>query len=632
MHRLLQRLIKKYPAYEDLMNEISVVFEQSDEDRRMLELALQLTSDELNAINHRLQQQLDHTKNYQTQIQIALSKQKALLNASPEAVFSFASSGHIDSINRAGCEFFNMREADIRRLSYSEILRLVFAKIKDGSELYAAIDSLKLDKFAQLQGFFETHDGNYYEYNSSAEIAQGRYIGRVWCCRDISEIKQQQDVIQHQAFYDGLTGLPNRILLKENLQKAINRAKRSAQQVAVLFIDLDDFKKVNDSEGHSEGDLFLVEVANRLQATLKDVGILGRLGGDEFLVIIEAIESITQVEQVSANILAIFSERFIFKSNQYAISASIGISVYPDDGSNVDSLISKADMSMYQAKRKGKNTYCCFNTELEEYVMTRVNTETRLYEAIRKQDFVLHFQPKIDLQSGWLHGVEALIRWQPEGQKLIYPDGFIALAEEIGIISQITEIVVRQVCEKIACWQQGALAGIPVSINISAIDFSNSAFMNRLMQMINESGVDTHLLEFELTETALFTDLEHVRKVISELKAYSIGISIDDFGTGYSSFSYLQQLDIDYLKIDKSFIQSMKNNEKSSAIIKSMIDVARNLGLKVVAEGIEDENDAQMLCLMGCHLGQGYVFAKPCDEKQLEMYVKNQFRRQPYVL
>lgn len=628
MNRLLNRLIKRHLSelndnsdVKNFITDVNDIFKQQVEEREFMERTLMISSEELNEINSSLKNKLLENKEQQRNLEKILAKQNALFDASTEAIFSFSNDNVIEKMNQAAMDFLGISPDDVKE---HEVLTcdLFMARIADVDQFNIDIDEIRHQVLANINGFFDTIDNKYYEYYSVPEVVDGDFIGRVWCCRDISNIRDNEQLLKHQANHDTLTNLPNRSMLLAALNHAISLSNRHKSKIGVLFIDLDDFKKINDTAGHHQGDLYLIEFANRVQSALKQGDIVGRLGGDEFVVIIEDINDVTDVAPINERILTLCEVPFFIKDKKYHMSCSIGVSIYPDDSDDAEELIRKADMAMYQAKKAGKNMYHFFDGALERIALESVQLESQLREAIKNEEFILHFQPKVCLKENKTCGVEALIRWQKEPDKLIYPDDFIAAAERNGLIREITHWVLKECCKNLILWQNTALKDIPISVNISVVDFSDPNFTTEVFNLLEEYAIDSSLLEFELTETVFLDDITAVCKTIAELKSCNVTLSIDDFGTGFSSFSYLRDMEIDYLKIDKSFVQNVHQDKKSQAIVKSIIDIGINLGMKVVAEGIETEFDMALLTLQGCHIGQGYHMSKPLDEQRLLNYVQ----------
>ena len=621
MNRLLNRLIKRHLSelrdnadVKNFITDVEDIFQQQQEEREFMERTLMISSEELNDINTSLKVNLAENKQNHQNLEKILAKQNALFDACTEAVFSFSNNNIIEKMNQAALDFLDISPSDFKK---SDMLNcdLFMARIADIDKFNVDIDEIRHNKLAHIHGFFDTVDDKHFEYFSVPEVVDGDFIGRVWCCRDISDIRKNEQLLKHQANHDTLTNLPNRSMLLAALNHAISLSNRHKSKIGVLFIDLDDFKKINDTAGHHQGDLYLIEFSNRVQSALKQGDIVGRLGGDEFVVIIEDINDVTGIASINERILALCEVPFLIKDKKYHMSCSIGVSIYPDDSDDAEELIRKADMAMYQAKRSGKNMYHFFDTKLEKIAFDSVLLESQLREAIKNDEFVLHFQPKWSLKNNQVCGVEALIRWQKEPNKLIYPDDFIAAAEKNGLIREITHWVIDKACQTLNSWQKTKLKNIPISVNISAVDFSDPNFTTQVFNLMEEYAIDSSLIEFELTESVFLDDIAAVCKTIAELKSCNVTLSIDDFGTGFSSFSYLRDMEIDYLKIDKSFVQNVHKDKKSQAIVKSIIDIGINLGMEVVAEGIETEFEMKLLTAEGCHIGQGYYMSKPIDEK-----------------
>ena len=620
MNRSLNRLITKHlcgmeavPKVSAFINDVNDYFKQEEEAKLFMEKSIKLSSDELNQINSSL-------KDDKTKLKRIIAQQEALFHASPEAIFSFTNENIIDRMNQAGLDFLSLN----REVENDEVLtcELFMARIFDREKFSREIQPIRDNVESIISGKFQTIDGKTIQYYSVPEMCEGERIGRVWCCRDVSQTERHQQLLKFQANHDPLTGLPNRMMLLDSLSDAIFSAKENKDNVAVLFIDLDDFKKINDTAGHGEGDKYLVEFTSRLNESLRVTDIYGRLGGDEFLVILESIKNHSDIIKVTNKILDICKVPFYIKDKQYHMSCSIGISTSPKDSINPDELIRKADMAMYQAKKLGKNQWQFFNSTMEEGALKRVLIENDLRVAIENKDFVLHYQPKINLETNSICGVEALIRWNRDGNQLIYPDQFISVAEDTGLIREITYWLVNEACSTLKKWENTVLSDVSISLNISAIDFADSKFIENVFNIIELSKISSSLLEFELTESVLFDDIASAKENIRKLKSKDIKISIDDFGTGFSSFSYLLDMEIDFLKIDKSFVMSANKDIKAKAIVKSIIDIGINLGLKVIGEGVESNNEMDFLKEEGCHIGQGYFMSRPVPEPMLLEYAE----------
>ena len=628
MNRLLNRLIKKHLSalsddlgVKNFLIDIKDAFSQQKEEKAFMERTLMLASEEFNQINASLKANLAVNKENHRKLEKIVAKQNALFDASTEAIFSFSNDNVIEKMNQAGIDFLNISPDDYDE---NEVYTcdLFMARLANVAKFNLDIDEIRHNSDARIHGFFESIDNKYYEYYSVPEVIDGELLGRVWCCRDITGIRKNEALLKHQANHDALTNLPNRVMLLDALNHAINLSSRHNTKVGVLFIDLDDFKKINDTAGHHEGDRYLIEFSNRVKLALKSGDIVGRLGGDEFVVIVEDIQDVLDIIQINERILTLCEAPFYIKDKKYYMSCSIGVGISPDDSVSADDLIRKADMAMYQAKTSGKNTYHFFDKKLDQIALESVLLEEQLREAIAKDEFILHFQPKFTLNNNRICGVEALIRWQKSPEQLIYPDKFIPAAEKNGLIRDITYWLIEKACKTMVSWESTALCSMPISLNISALDFADANFTEQVFSLIDQYKIDSSLLEFELTESIFFDDLVQVQQTIAKLKSRHIKLSIDDFGTGFSSFAYLLDIDIDYLKIDRSFVKNVHEHRKSHAIVKSIIDVGINLGVEVVAEGIESELEMDLLAAEGCHIGQGYFISKPINEAALVKFIE----------
>ncbi len=422
--------------------------------------------------------------------------------------------------------------------------------------------------------------------------------------------------IEHQAFHDALTGLPNRRLFENRLELALAQAERYGTIFATMFIDLDGFKHVNDTLGHEVGDELLLAVTKRLKERTRDSDTLARMGGDEFALIITNLRYKDDAIRVGQSYLALFQEIFEVAAHSLSVGASIGISLYPSDGQDLSSLLRHADSAMYQAKNAGKNSVCSFTQELADQAKERLDLENDLRKALEKNELELYYQPQICLQTGEQIGVEALLRWIHPDRGFISPIQFIPIAEETKLILPIGEWVLKEACRQTVAWQKKHGSSMQVAVNISAIQFDRFDFLNTVISALEETGLDPSYLELEVTETVLMQDVNIVIERLNELRSLGISIAIDDFGTGYSSLQYLQQLPLDKLKIDRSFINTIEAN-KGSALVETIVLLAKRFGLKILAEGIEDKEQLEFLESLGCDEAQGYYFSKPVPHTQV---------------
>jgi diguanylate cyclase (GGDEF)-like protein/PAS domain S-box-containing protein len=459
----------------------------------------------------------------------------------------------------------------------------------------------------------------YLQWTSISTIndAEGRPYRRLSVMTDITEVRRKDEHILHQAWHDALTELPNRALLQDRLNHAIRAAQRDAMRIAVLFIDLDRFKVVNDSLGHRVGDELLQCAARRLINSVRASDTVSRQGGDEFI-ILAAIEHISDAAHIAEKVIAGMSVPFEIGEHLLNVGASIGISVYPQDGEDGATLLRNADIAMYAGKEAGRNTFRFFDPAMNERAQKRLHLEGALRRAISGNEFELFYQPKICLIDSRYCGMEALIRWRDPELGMISPLDFIPLAEETGLIEPIGNWVLETACAQMRRWADaGRIAG-PVAVNVSARQLSDPDFASRLEAILKRHRLEAHYLQIEVTESTVMTDPEQAIAALNKLTTLGVTIAVDDFGTGYSSFSYLKRLPIHVLKVDRSFVTDIGNSREDDAIVTAIIQVAQSLKLMVVAEGVETAQQADFLNRMGCHFAQGYLYAKPLPVTEFE--------------
>jgi diguanylate cyclase (GGDEF)-like protein/PAS domain S-box-containing protein len=429
--------------------------------------------------------------------------------------------------------------------------------------------------------------------------------------RDISGRKLAEEQVQFSAYYDALTGLPNRTLLKDRVTRALAAARRQEHKVAFLFLDLDRFKDTNDSLGHSVGDLLLQEVAERLKTWGREQDTVARLGGDEFLITLTQVKDITDAAVAAERLMDAMTAEFVVLGHSLNVSCSIGISMFPEHGADGETLIKNADAAMYSAKESGRNNFRFFTEDMNASAMERLTLENGLRSALAREQLFLMYQPQMDIATGRIAGLEALIRWQHPEFGLVPPDRFIRIAENSGLIVSIGKWVLRTACLQARAWQDEGLSGVTVAVNVSAIQFRQDGFCELIRSVLRDTGLAPQHLELELTESLLLANAEETLSVIRELKAIGVTLAIDDFGTGYSSFSYLRQFRVSKLKIDRTFIRDVAINPDDAAITSAIINMAKGLNLRVIAEGVENEAQMSFLREHQCDEIQGYYFSKP---------------------
>lgn len=438
---------------------------------------------------------------------------------------------------------------------------------------------------------------------------------------DITDMKMKEEQITHQAYHDALTGLPNRFLAKDRLTMSMTNAKRKKNQVAVFYMDLDNFKHVNDSLGHPVGDVLLQQVSERLLALVREEDTVARLGGDEFQIIAVDISSIDKVIDMADRLLQGFSSPFRIDTHELYVTLSIGIAIYPQDGKTADTLVKNADVAMYQAKLLGKNNYFLFTSELSERALFRLKLEAELRQALLEREFIVYYQPKIKPETGMVTGVEALVRWQKPDGTTISPDDFIPLAEETGLITRLGNLVIDDACEAMQLLNNIGYKDIKMSVNLSPFQFGQANLVENILSIVQENELPVSQLELEITETTMMTNLKDTVAKLHLLVEAGMSISIDDFGTGYSSLYYLKAFPIDTLKIDRSFIKDITIDPNGAQIVETIILMAHNLGIGVVAEGVETKEQLDLLQNFGCDLIQGYYYSPPLPLEKLVGYL-----------
>ncbi|WP_092021821.1 bifunctional diguanylate cyclase/phosphodiesterase [Marinobacter zhejiangensis] len=445
---------------------------------------------------------------------------------------------------------------------------------------------------------------------------------------DISIRKRYEQQLLRQANYDILTGLPNRMLALDRLKLALAQAQRESSLVGVMFLDLDNFKHINDTMGHDAGDSLLIEAARRISSALRGTSTVARLGGDEFLVVLPGLQGDDAAAQVAERILQTFAPPFNLNHQEVFVSTSIGIAIYPTDSDNSGTLLQHADAAMYQAKNKGKSAYERFAPEMKEVSHERLQIESRMRRALELNEFELYYQPIVETSSGKICGAEALLRWNNPTMGMVMPDKFIPLAEETGLIIPIGEWVLNQACRSAVRWEQASGLKHGISVNVSPRQFRDPGFVDAVMHALQSSGLPAHRLELEITERLILDNSIETSEILSRLDREGVRLSVDDFGTGYSALSYLKSYPFDTLKIDKSFVQDVNAKQEDASLVRAIINMAHSLGLKVIAEGVEDEAQTDFLNEEHCDYSQGYYYSRPMPELDYEDWLRTSQRAQ----
>ena len=470
---------------------------------------------------------------------------------------------------------------------------------------------------------FKRHEGREFHAwvgTTALRDSSRRIVNIINTFTDITEKKNNEVKIQRLAYFDPLTGLPNRTLANDRLLQALNRAKRADQQVGLLFLDLDRFKSINDSLGHTIGDELLVQVGKRLRDCVRSEDTVARMGGDEFIVILAGLadkqHAITAAAHVAEKIRHTLSEPYLIQDRELFTSASTGIAFYPNDGGDAKTLLKNADTAMYHAKKAGKNNYQFYTPAMNVRALERLEIESDLHKALSRNEFELHYQPIIDPSPGGRWAVEALLRWHHPEKGLVMPGAFIDIAEESGMIKSIGAWVMRRACEQMVEWQRMGVGVSRISINVSARQFIEGCILQTLREVVAATGVDPHTVVLELTESTLMQDHQYTLEILNAFKDLGVGIAVDDFGAGYSSLNYLKKFPIDSLKVDRSFVEGLPGKE-DERIVQAIVALAQSLELKVVAEGVETQHQLKMVRDLGCEEVQGYLLSRPLPVDEL---------------
>jgi diguanylate cyclase (GGDEF)-like protein len=436
------------------------------------------------------------------------------------------------------------------------------------------------------------------------------------------ELREALGAVRQMATHDHLTSLPNRVLFNEELQRALARAERHARPVALFFMDLDRFKNINDTLGHQFGDRVLQEAAKRLSSCVREGDIIARLGGDEFVLLVEELGDPAALTEVARKLLASVADLGAIDGQELNISLSIGICAYPADGRDAKSLLAGADIAMYRAKEQGRNRFCFYSAELQSHTPEKLALEAGLRHGLERNEFRVHYQPKIDMASGEITGVEALLRWQHPEHGLLLPEKFIHIAEETGLIIPIGYWTLREVCSRAKAWEAAGLPRMPVAVNLSANQFAQEQLVPQLAEILKSTAIDPGILELEITESMVMRDPEQAVQLMHNLRAMGVRLTIDDFGTGYSSLGYLKRFPINSLKVDRSFVRDLPHSVDDIAITRAVIAMAHSLQMNVIAEGVELKEQLDVLRKEGCDEFQGYLCRPPLVEEELIGFVR----------
>jgi diguanylate cyclase (GGDEF)-like protein len=560
-----------------------------------------------------------------------LSRHKLLeagMNSTYDALLMLDLNGDVRFSNEAFKSLFMIDKAESVISSKRQLITHAVNFLSDAQTLARAINQTIDDPYLSIECEFETKQSRCLEAHSKPHTQDDQVVGQVWTFRDVTLARLKEEESKHRAYHDSLTGLPNRRLLSIRLNQTLATVKESGKKTAVLFIDLDGFKDVNDSLGHNVGDALLKEVSDRLECVLPAHTFLARHGGDEFVAVMEHLDSEEPAIKLSHEIINCFSTSFELSEEELYMSVSIGIALAPEHGTDADKLVSNADMAMYQAKQQGKHTFELFTSSKDTHAYQRLKIRNQINVGLEQKEFELYFQPKICLASGSIKGAEALIRWRPNGGAFRSPMEFIPIAEESGQIIPISQWVIERCFSYMDEWKPYLEDDFILALNISAKHFQKRQLQDDIARVLSITDVDPSKIELEVTETAIMDNLELAVDTLNELKKMGIRTAIDDFGTGHSSLSYLRKLPIEILKIDKSFIDEILISSEDRTLVRGIIEMVHALGIEVVAEGVENYEMAELLMEMNCDLVQGFHYCRPISEPEFIALIKS---RQCYL-
>ena len=590
----------------------------------VLEAKVEERTAALSGANKRLRSEIARRGRAEQTLRESEEKYRDLVENISEVIYSLDENGQVTYVSPV--------VKDIGGYEPSEVIGRSFTEFIHPDDLPSLIESYKKavsghPEPAEYRVPTKSGEVRWVRTSSRPVLRGDRVVGLHAVMVDITERRLAQNQIEYLAYHDGLTGLPNRTLLTDRLTMALAQRRRDGQPLAVMFLDLDRFKLINDTVGHVVGDQLLQGVAERLANIVREGDTVARLGGDEFTVLLPAVSGIDEACEVGRRILERLRQPWILARREFHISASVGIAMYPEDGQDAETLLRSADTAMYRAKDQGQDTLAVFTAAMNAHVQERVRLENDLRQALQRGEFVVHYQPQVRTDTGEIVGMEALLRWRHPKRGLVYPDEFIPVAEETGLIFPLGEWVLRTACAQTKAFQEAGLPPVRIAVNLSGRQFQNAGLVSLVAKVLKETGLRPQQLELEITEGTAMRDVEFTVKVLNELRGMGVCVSVDDFGTGYSSLAYMKHLPIDCVKIDRSFVRDVSVNPNDAAIVASILALARTLGLRVIAEGVETSEQLALLKEHQCGEAQGFLFGKALPANLIEaMLAKGQPR------
>lgn len=617
MHTLLQEQLATLgkglasdPAHP-LWRAISTHYQRTEEELHALRQTLQDATQELRYRNDELYERIAEFQVNENELKQYVALISATIESSQEGILVIDLQHRPVVFNHRFMAMWQLNESWVRASRGRDIYEIIRVQLQNPADFLQQLEEVKTPG-TQACSDYELKDARFIE----CFVMHHSDVGLVWSFRDISEKRKQEALIRYQAHHDALTNLPNRTLFNDRLTHALKKRSRSPSKMAVFYLDLDGFKTINDSLGHQMGDALLMQVSQRLSDTLRDDDTVARLGGDEFVVLLEDVQGHGMVVQLAERVLEVFRRPFHLQGQELYITTSIGIAVYPDDGESEELLLRNADIAMYKAKDQGRNNFHFFTPSLERLAKHRLSLETQLRHAVQNEAFQLYYQPKISMLTGQLVGFEALLRWYTPENGFIGPDTFVPIAEATGMILPLGSWVVREACRQAKIWVEMGFPELYIAVNLSPKQFQQSNIFNQVLAAMDAEQLPYRNLALEITESMVMHNVHGAIEVLRRFREQGMTVCMDDFGTGYSSLNYLKTLPIDILKIDRTFIKDIDTSPDDRAIASSIITLGHNLGLKVVAEGVEQPDQIDFLKAQHCDMVQGYYYAKPLPADQ----------------
>jgi diguanylate cyclase (GGDEF)-like protein len=630
--RLLGRVLKRQgltasdapsdPAWMGFLDTVRSLLADQERDRYLLERSLENSSQEMLTLNDGLRASAKHLAVEQQDLRAANSVLAATLDSTADGILVVNVDRRISHYNHRFAQMWQLPEDVLRSADDSAVLTFVLGQLRDPDAFISTVEALYQVPDAESRDTLQFADGRVFERLSLPQYLDGEIIGRVWSFRDVTAEDQLNRELRHRALHDGLTGLANRVAFDDHLQQALRRQARTDDRLAVVVLDLDGFKHINDSLGHQSGDAVLCAIAVRLRAAFRDLDTIARFGGDEFALIVEDVGSPAQAARLGQRLLNILAEPVALSTRQVTLGGSIGITIAGGATDQAEHVLGQADAAMYRAKKEGKGRYRLFERSMHSIAVDRLNTEQALRKAVSNHELTVHYQPVVEARTGRISSFEALARWRDPVKGDIPPDAFIPLAEETGLIHEIGFGVLLSACHQARSWHTSDPGvDVGIAVNVSNRQLVERSYTESVCEALATSGLAPNALTLEITESAFAGDTTRITAALGYLRGLGVRIAIDDFGTGYSSFAALATLPVDILKIDKRFVDAI-HESRGRGLIKAIIGIAHTLDLETVAEGVEGLAQQAALVELGCSHLQGYLFAKPMPAEETYAYLQ----------